>query len=78
MATERNGLISVNGPDPILGPGDQEIIEQPGMKAGTLGRVLVGFSIRNEAGRVYLHGTKEEEELTMIKGVDSGGFLIPR
>ena len=78
MATERNGLVSINGPDPILGPGDQEIIEQPGMKAGTLGRVLVGFSIRNEAGRVYLHGTKEEEELTMIKRVDSGGFLIPR
>ena len=47
MATERNGLVSINGPDPILGPGDQEIIEQPGMKAGTLGRVLVGFSILN-------------------------------
>lgn len=77
LATKQNGLVSLNGPDPNRDSRDNEIINQPGMKAGTFGRLLNGFSYRKSNEVFCLSGVREKEELEIVSTVDSDGFLVP-
>ena len=75
VATKQNGLVCLNGPDPKCDPKDKEIINQSGMKEGTFGRLLVGFSYLKNQDMFILKGVYTEEELKMVSLIDSDGFL---
>jgi len=75
VATKQNGLVCLNGPNPKCDPKDKEIINQSGMKEGTFGRLLVGFSYLKNQDMFILKGVYTEEELKMVSLIDSDGFL---
>ena len=77
LATSRNGLIAINGPDPLLNGVETDVITQFGSKRETFGRMLVGCSYKNTPEGFLFQGVLCEEILKEVKGVDEDGFLEP-
>ena len=76
LATEKNGLISINAlsTEPTLL--DQSDIDQILYKEKTWGRLLVGFGFRQQGDDYFIKGVRSEEKIPSA-GVDGDGFLIP-
>jgi hypothetical protein len=75
LASHKNGLIAINGPDPFINGMEMGAGEQPGSKAGTYGRMLTGLSYEHTPVGFRLRGVFCEEILAEVKGVDKDGFL---
>jgi len=75
LASNKNGLIAINGPDPFINGMEIGGAEQPGSKAGTYGRMLTGLSYEHTPAGFRLRGVFCEEMLAEVKGVDKDGFL---
>ena len=75
LASNKNGLIAINGPDPFINGMEIGGAEQPGSKAGTYGRMLTGLSYEHTPAGFRLRGVFSEEMLPEVKGVDKDGFL---
>ena len=78
LASYKNGLIAINGPDPFINGMETGSSEQPGSKAGTYGRLLAGLSYHHTPAGFRLRGVFCEEVLEEVKGVDKDGFLERR
>jgi 1-acyl-sn-glycerol-3-phosphate acyltransferase len=76
LATEKNGIISINAfsKEPTLL--DQSDINQILYKEKTWGRILVGFGFRQQGDDYFIKGVRSEEKIPSA-GVDRDGFLIP-
>jgi len=75
LATDRNGIVSLNGPSATYDGSDQNDGDQVGSKDFSLGRMMVGFSYREEPGSFFVKGV-EEEEVPEVQCMDEDGFLI--
>ena len=75
LATEKNGLISINALSQDLAPLDQSEGNQLLGKENTQGRLLLGLTYKMHGEDIYISGLNGEDKITRSR-IDKDGFLI--
>ena len=77
LASSRNGLIGINGPDSSSDPADDSVSKQSGSKPNTFGKLLNGYSYSVSEHEFVLRGRGLPGKIDIVRKIDQDGFLVP-
>ena len=77
LASSKNGLIAINGPDSSSDPTEDSVSKQSGSKPNTFGKLLNGYSYSVSEHEFFLRGRGLPEKIEIVRKIDQDGFLVP-